>query len=133
MCSPGVTARDEVLAGLAALGPSTDAVTLLGQVRDLAGLIDRARGQLARLAGAVGGRWWAPPALDPGQLRHLGEELLYRADPDGVEERERKRFERRHLSFGFTLDGSGTITGATGDALSAEIIKTAAHAFGPPL
>ncbi len=28
---------------------------------------------------------------------------------------------------------SGTITGATGDALSAEIIKTAVHAFGPPL
>ena len=50
-----------------------------------------------------------------------------------MEERERKRFERRHLSFGFTLDGSGTITGATGDALSAEIIKTAVHAFGPPL
>ena len=54
MCSPGVTARDEVLAGLAALGPGvTDAVTLLGQVRDLAGFIDRAQGQLARLTAAV--------------------------------------------------------------------------------
>ena len=272
MCSPGVTARDAVLAGLAALGPGvTDAVTLLGQVRDLAGFADQIQGELARLTGAldaIGGASeagysstaaflrhgcgraagragelvatgralrslaatekallageisfdaahvigrtaaqipdpamaqlvrgadaglrpqtrpgpggprcptgprrrtrrrpagrtgrpgagpdggdpgpgdrpdqpaspgpgaWAAPALDPGQLRHLGEELLYRADPDGVEERERKRFERRHLSFGFTLDGSGTITGATGDALSAEIIKTAVHAFGPPL
>ena len=48
------------------------------------------------------------PGLDPGQLRRLGEDLLYRADPDAVEERERKRFERRHLSFGLTLDGAGT-------------------------
>src|SRR5271166_5628517 len=54
MCSPGMTARDEVLAGLAALGPgTTDAVTLLGQVRDLAGFIDRAQGELARLTGAL--------------------------------------------------------------------------------
>ena len=40
-----------------------------------------------------------------------GQELLYRADPDAVEERERKRFERRTLSFGFTLDDTGTISG----------------------
>jgi hypothetical protein len=71
--------------------------------------------------------------LDPGQLRRLGEELIYRADPDRAEERERKRFERRHLSFGLTLDHAGTLSGACGDTLSAEIIKTAVHAFGPPL
>jgi Domain of unknown function (DUF222) len=54
MCSPGVTARDEVLAGLAALGPGvTDAVTLLGQVRDLASFADQVQGELARLTGAV--------------------------------------------------------------------------------
>ena len=54
MCSPGRTARNEVLADLAALGPgTTDAVTLLGQVRDLAGFIDRAQGELARLTGAL--------------------------------------------------------------------------------
>jgi hypothetical protein len=83
--------------------------------------------------GAVGplGRWGIP-GLDPGALRRLGQELLYRADPDAVEERERKRFERRHLSFGFTLDDTGTISGACGDTLSLEIIKTAVHAFGPP-
>jgi Domain of unknown function (DUF222) len=253
MCSPGMTARGEVLAGLAALGPGlTDVVDLLGQVRDLAGFADQIQGELARLTGALDavdgaaeagysstaaflrhacGRLpgragelvatgqalralaatekaliagqisfdaahmicrtateiadpalaqvaeeqmlalarfpepepegqaagpdgqpdsgqpdsgqpdspgpspspWAAPVLDPGQLRHLGEELIYRADPDRVEERERKRFERRHLSFGLTLDGSGTLTGACGDALSAEIIKTAVHAFGPPL
>ena len=272
MCSPGMTARDEVLAGLAALGPgATNAVELLGQVRDLAGFIDRAQGELARLAAALDavdgaaeagysstaaflrhgcgrsagragelvatgralralaatgkalmageisfdaahvicraaaqipdpamvevaeeqmlafaripapdeptrgpdgpddggpepdgtqpepdggqpepnstdagsdeapgqpagpGPWWAAPALDPGQLRRLGEELIYRADQEAAEERERKRFERRHLSFGFTLDHTGTITGACGDTLSAEIIKTAVHAFGPPL
>ena len=275
MCSPGMTARDRVLADLAALGPGVaDAVSLLGQVRDLAGFIDRAQGELARLVdavdavdGAAGAGYTstaaflrhgcgrsagragelvatgralraleatgkalmageisfdaahvicraatqipdaamaqvaeeqmlafariqppeaaalpprddqpspaqdpaegpapdadpnvgpAPdadpnagpatnadagpamaglgtPGLDPGQLRHLGEELIYRADPDGVEEREQKRFERRHLSFGFTLEDTGTITGACGDRPSAEIIKTAVHAFGPPL
>ena len=50
MCSPGVSARDRVLAGL---GPGTaDPLTLLDQVRDLAGFIDRAQGELARLTGA---------------------------------------------------------------------------------
>jgi hypothetical protein len=83
--------------------------------------------------GAGRGRGWAAPVLDPGQLRRLGEELIYRADPDAADERERKRFERRHLSFGLTLDSAGTLSGACGDALSAEIIKTAVHAFGPPL
>ena len=83
--------------------------------------------------GAAGplGRWGIP-GLDPGALRRLGQELLYRADPDAVEERERKRFERRHLSFGFTLDDTGTLSGACGDTLSLEIIQTAVHAFGPP-
>ncbi len=84
-------------------------------------------------AGPGAGPWWASPGLDPGQLRRLGEELIYRADPAGAEERERKRFERRHLSFGFTLEDAGTLTGACGDRASAEIIKTAVHAFGPPL
>ena len=269
MCSPGMTARDEVLAALAAIGPGvTDPVTILDQVHDLARFADQVQGELARLTGALDavdgaaeagysstaaflrhacgrlpsraaelvasgralraleatgkaliggdisfdsaavicraatqipdpamariaeeqmlafartpgpqdptagpearpdggqpepegpdggqpepngtgpgpdgtpgqptslGLGWVAPVLDPGQLRRLGEELIYRADPDGVEERERKRFERRHLSFGFTLEGGGTITGACGDTLSAEIIKTAVHAFGPPL
>jgi hypothetical protein len=74
----------------------------------------------------------AASALDPRELRRLGEDLTYRADPDAVEERQRKRFERRYLSFGLTLDDVGTISGACGDALSLEIIKTAAEAFGPP-
>ena len=73
------------------------------------------------------------PGLDPSPLRMLGEELIYRADPDAVEERERKRFERRHLSFGFTMENTGTISAACGDTLSLEIIKTAVQAFGPPL
>ena len=76
---------------------------------------------------------WTSPGLDPTQLRRVGEEILYRTDPEAAEERERKRFERRHLSFGFTLENTGTITGACGDTLSLEIIKTAVHAFGPPL
>ena len=72
------------------------------------------------------------PGLDPAQLRRLGEELVYRADPDGVEERQQKRFERRHLSLGFTFDHSGAISGMCGDAVSLEIIRTAVDAFGPP-
>src|ERR1700761_3502959 len=74
----------------------------------------------------------AASALDPRELRRLGEDLTYRADPDGVEERQRKRFERRYLSFGVTLDHVGTISGACSDSLSMEIIRTAAEAFGPP-
>ncbi|HEY2279836.1 MAG TPA: DUF222 domain-containing protein, partial [Streptosporangiaceae bacterium] len=75
---------------------------------------------------------WVMPGLDPRELRRLGEDLTYRADPDAVEERQRKRFERRYLSFGITLDNVGTISGACSDALSMEIIKTAAEAFSPP-
>ncbi|HEY6498985.1 MAG TPA: DUF222 domain-containing protein, partial [Streptosporangiaceae bacterium] len=75
---------------------------------------------------------WAPPGLDPRELRRLGEDLTYRADPDAVEERQRARFERRYLSFGLTLDNVGTISGACSDSLSMEIIKTAAEAFSPP-
>ena len=86
-----------------------------------------------QISAAARVRRGAAPALDPAQLRHLGEDLIYRADPDRAEERERKRFERRHLSFGITLDGTGTISGACGDGLSLEIIKTAVYAFGPPL
>ncbi len=68
MCSPGVTARDRVLAELAALGPAAadafrpgaaDPVALLGEVRELAVFADQIQGELARLAGvldAAGGR-----------------------------------------------------------------------------
>ena len=255
MCSPGVTARDQVLAELAALDPgSGDALGLLGQVRQAAAFTDQVLGQLARLAGLVdatgayaeagytsaaaflrhgcgrsaaragelvatgralrrldatqqalsGGEIsfdathvigravsqidddtlaaaaerqlldaaisglpgsrsaaeavgeavgdqpddpaagaagtaagdeaapWAQPGLDPRELRRLGEDLAYRADPDAVEERQRKRFERRYLCFGLTLDDVGTISGACSDALSMEIVKTAADAFSPP-
>ena len=72
------------------------------------------------------------PGLDPAQLRRLGEELVYRAGPDGVEERQQKRFARRHLSLGFTFGQSGAISGMCGDAVSLEIIRTAVDAFGPP-
>jgi Domain of unknown function (DUF222) len=83
--------------------------------------------------GRAGSRPWITPGLDPAQLRTVGEDLIHRADPERAEERERKRFERRHLSFGFTMDDVGTITAACGGRLSLEIIKTAVHAFGPPL
>ena len=54
MCSPGVSARDRVLAELATLGPAAgDALALLTQVRELATFADQVQGQLARLAGMV--------------------------------------------------------------------------------
>ncbi len=70
--------------------------------------------------------------LDTGALRQLGEELLYRADPDMVEERERRRWDKRYLSLGLTLDETGSISGACGDMASFEVIRTAAEAFAPP-
>ena len=33
-----------------------------------------------------------PPGLDPRELRRLGDDLTYRADPEAAEERQRKRF-----------------------------------------
>jgi hypothetical protein len=72
------------------------------------------------------------PGLDTSQLRRLGEEISYRADPDAADERERRRWEKRHLSFGLTLDNTGTLHGACGDTVSYEIIATAAEAFAPP-
>ena len=70
--------------------------------------------------------------LDTGQFRRLAAEVSYRADPDAAEERERKRWERRHLSFGLTLDDTGLLHGACGDTASFEILRTAAEAFAPP-
>ncbi len=55
------------------------------------------------------------PGLDTSQFRRLAVEVSYRADPDAAEERERKRWERRHLSFGLTLDDTGLLHGACGD------------------
>jgi hypothetical protein len=72
------------------------------------------------------------PGLDSSQFRRLAAEVSYRADPDGAEERERKRWERRHLSFGLTLDDTGLLHGACGDTASFEILRTAAEAFAPP-
>ena len=72
------------------------------------------------------------PGLDTSQFRRLAVEVSYRADPDAAEERERKRWERRHLSFGLTLDDTGLLHGACGDTASFEILRTAAEAFAPP-
>jgi hypothetical protein len=72
------------------------------------------------------------PGLDTGRLRQLAEEVAYRADPDRAEERERRRWDKRHLSFGLTLDDTGLLSGTCGDAASFEIIRTAAEQFAPP-
>jgi hypothetical protein len=72
------------------------------------------------------------PGLDTARLRQFADEVAYRADPDGAEEREKKRWDRRHLSFGLTLDNTGVLSGTCGDAVSYEILRTAAEAFSPP-
>lgn len=212
MCSPGNGARDQVLAELAGIDlVSLDARALMGQIRALSTFINQARGQLARLTGALdaaggGGEvghastaafvrndcgmtaghaselvatarglrrlpatekaiaagevsfdhaliitratsdlgdadtaraeWVlldaATAGIGAGQLRQLGEEIAYRANPDAADERERRRWERRYLSFGLTFGGTGVISGACGDAASFEIVRTAAEAFAPP-
>ena len=72
------------------------------------------------------------PGLDTARLRQFAAEVAYRADPDAAEEREKKRWDQRHLSFGLSLDNTGVLSGACGDAVSYEIVRTAAEAFSPP-
>ena len=72
------------------------------------------------------------PGLDTARLRQFADEVAHRADPDAAEEREKKRWDKRHLSFGLTLDNTGVLSGSCGDAVSYEIVRTAAEAFSPP-
>ncbi len=72
------------------------------------------------------------PGLDTARFRQFAAEVSYRADPGAAEEREKRRWDKRHLSFGLTLDQAGVLSGACGDAVSYEIVRTAAEAFSPP-
>jgi hypothetical protein len=72
------------------------------------------------------------PGLDTARLRQFADEVAHRADPGAAEEREKKRWDKRHLSFGLTLDNTGVLSGSCGDAVSYEIVRTAAEAFSPP-
>jgi hypothetical protein len=72
------------------------------------------------------------PGLDTARLRQFADEVAYRANPEAAEEREKKRWDKRHLSFGLTLDNTGVLSGSCGDAVSYEIVRTAAEAFSPP-
>ena len=72
------------------------------------------------------------PGLDTARFRRFAEEAAHSADPDAADEREQRRWERRHLSFGLTLDNTGMLSGSCGDAVSYEIVRTAAEAFGVP-
>jgi hypothetical protein len=72
------------------------------------------------------------PGLDTARLRQFADEVAYRTDPGAAEEREKKRWDKRHLSFGLTLDNTGVLSGSCGDAVSYEIVRTAAEAFSPP-
>ncbi|MCW2908211.1 MAG: endonuclease [Actinomycetia bacterium] len=72
------------------------------------------------------------PGLDTARLRQFADEVAYRANPEAAEERERRRWDKRHLSFGLTLDSTGVLSGSCGDAVCYEIVRTAAEAFSPP-
>ena len=72
------------------------------------------------------------PGLDTARFRRFAEEVAYRADPEAADERERRRWDKRHLSFGLTLDSTGVLSGSCGDAVSYEIVRAAAQAFSPP-
>ncbi len=72
------------------------------------------------------------PGLDTARFRQFAGEVAYRVDPGAAEEREQRRWDRRHLSFGLTLDQTGVLSGSCGDAVSYEIVRTAAEAFSPP-
>lgn len=72
------------------------------------------------------------PGLDTARFRQFADEVAYRAYPDAAEEREQRRWDKRHLSFGLTLDSTGVLSGSCGDAVSYEIVRTAAEAFSPP-
>ena len=71
------------------------------------------------------------PGLDTARFRQFAEEVAYRADPDAADEREQRRWDKRHLSFGLTLDNTGMLSGTCGDAVSYEILRTAAEALTP--
>ena len=70
---------------------------------------------------------WTPPGYGSSPTRSPTGRILTAA-----EEREKKRWDKRHLSFGLTLDNTGVLSGSCGDAVSYEIVRTAAEAFSPP-
>jgi Domain of unknown function (DUF222) len=72
------------------------------------------------------------PGLDTARFREFAAEVTHRAGPGAADEREKRRWGRRHLSFGLTLDSTGMLSGTCGDAVSYEIVRTAAEAFSPP-
>ncbi len=133
--SPGhaaaVTATARGLAGLAATQKAVEAGTISF---DQAQIITRAAGGLPGPQASQVEQLLLDhaPGLDTSQFRHLAAEAAYRADPGGAEEREKKRWDKRHLSFGLTLDNTGVLSGACGDAVCYEIVRTAAEAFSPP-
>jgi Domain of unknown function (DUF222) len=72
------------------------------------------------------------PGLDTARLRQFADEVAYRADSGAAEVGEKKRWDKRHLSFGLTLDSTGVLSGSCGDAVCYEVVRTAAEAFSPP-
>ncbi len=76
------------------------------------------------------------PGLDTARFRQFADEVAYRADParrPDPEPRRLRRWDKRHLSFGLTLDSTGMLSGTCGGrAVSYEIVRTAAEAFSPP-
>ena len=126
----GVIATARGLAGLEATAKAVDAGIISFDQAQIIVQTTSSLGEAADLAERV--LLDHAPGLDTARFRQFAEEVAYRADPDAAEEREQRRWDKRHLSFGLTLDSTGMLSGTCGDAVSYEILRTAAEAFSPP-
>ena len=70
-------------------------------------------------------------ALDPGQLRRVGDRLVHCFDRDRADEQAIRRLERRGLSVAETYDGMVSVNGLL-DPVSGALLLTALNAKGRP-
>jgi hypothetical protein len=74
----------------------------------------------------------ASVALDPGQLRRVGDRLVHCFDRERAEEAALRRYEQRGLSVGETIDGLVSVSGLL-DPLTGSLLMTALDAkIRPP-
>ena len=72
------------------------------------------------------------PGLDTARFRQFAGRGRLPREPGAAEEREKRRWEKRHLSFGLTLDDTGMLSGRVRGRGVLRDFRTAAEAFSPP-